>query len=287
MKRVTVLAMATLLLAVLVLAGCGGAPSPTPYPTYTAYPTYTPVPVETPTEEPAATVVEATGTPVPPTPTPPAPSPTSVPSTPTPIPASPTLVPPTPTPTPLPRGDIIFSDDFSNPNSGMTQVALGNEERREYVGGRYRVYLKNLSAWTWYDAPVLGDFVLDVEVTQVAGGVGRIAPTVIFRVQDNDNMYQFGINSESEFFVWRGSVARGDMLLDGGDAPSVKPMGQVNRLTVICRGPELSFYANGQLITAVQDDTFASGRIGLGGIVLDEGELDVYYDNLFVYTLVQ
>ncbi|HUW12954.1 MAG TPA: hypothetical protein VM537_24725 [Anaerolineae bacterium] len=286
MKHRNWLIVASLLLTgLLLLPACGGGgAAPTPYPTYTAYPTYTPLPVETPTEE-ATPTLEPSATPVPQSPTPSEPSPTPIPPTATPIPASPTPVPPTPTPTPLPRGDIIFSDDFSNPNSGLHQSAKPNEKREEYLDGRYRIWLNNITTAVAYESLVVTDFVLDVDVTQVAG-TSQMGAGVVVRHQEGDNKYNFIISADGWFHVSRASEARGWMTLDYGAAPSARPIGQTNHLTVICRGQQMSFYVNGQWVSTVQDDTFANGSVGLRGNA-EGGEIDVYFDNLYVYALGQ
>ncbi|MBC7237697.1 MAG: hypothetical protein H5T69_17790, partial [Chloroflexi bacterium] len=61
--------------------------------------------------------------------------------------------------------------------------------------------------------------------------------------------------------------------------------GQPNRLKVVCRGPEMEFYANGHLLTKVHEATYPLGCVGLlAGSALD-GDIDVRFDNLLVEAL--
>jgi hypothetical protein len=156
----------------------------------------------------------------------------------------------------------------------------------EYVDGRYRVFLDHTTAKAEQGSVVLGDFILDVDVTQVGGDTRGTAMGVSFRVQDPENFYSAKISGEGWFTVERNSRARGDMGLDSGAAPPVRPMGQTNHLTVLCRGQEMSFYVNGQLLSTVQDDTFTGGRVAIRGNA-PEGQIDIYFDNLYVYALAQ
>jgi len=180
----------------------------------------------------------------------------------------------------------MFFDDFSNPDSGLYQSARPDEKRCEYIDGRYRIWLKNSTTAAAYESLVFDDFVLDVDVTQVAGSTSGAGPGVVVRQQGGDNKYNFVISAEGRFFVSRSSEARGYMTLDYGDAPSVRPVGQANHLTVICRGQQMTFYVNGQSVSTVQDDTFRSGLVGVRGNAEDV-EIDVYFDNLYVYALAQ
>ena len=232
-----------------------------------------PVASNTPTLMPTATdtsVPANTPTPQPPTPTsPPAPSPTPV--------------PPTPTPTPLPRDAVIYFDDFSNPNSGFFQVAREGQ-RCEYVDGRYRIYLDHTTSKVEHESLTVGDFILDVDATQVAGATSGTQFGVAVRIQGPDDSYGFKISSDGTFLVERKSLARGNMRLDYGNAPSVRPVGQSNHLTVLCRGQDMHFYVNGYLVSTVQDDVFGSGRIAIRGNASD-AQIDVSFDNLYVYAL--
>jgi len=278
----------SLLVGVLLLSACGAGPTADIEATaqaaveaalataQAALPTNTPVAQPTPTPE-------RTDTPIPASPTPAEPSPTPVPPSPTPIPPTPTPVPPTPTPTALPRGPVIYFDDFSNPNSGFFQFA-GEGQRCEYVDGRYRIYLDHTTTKVEQESLVVDDFVLDVDATQVAGATTGTQFGVAVRIQGPDDSYGFKISSDGTFLVERKSLGRGNMRLDYGYAPSIKPMGQSNHLTVLCRGHDMHFYVNGQLVSTVQDDVFGSGRIAIRGNA-SEGQIDLSFDNLYVYDL--
>jgi len=138
-----------LILAGLLIGGCGGREEPTP--TRTPIPTYTSTPegqqpvtaAQNPAaQQPAAQLPAPTNTPVPPTatftPEPPTTTPTPIPPTDTPIPtetptATPTDTPtitPSPTPTPTPTPDYAFSLELAE--QFPTQLP-GVDEVRVYV----------------------------------------------------------------------------------------------------------------------------------------------------------
>ena len=134
MRRDRVLVILALLLAAILLAACGAAPTPTavPSPTKTARPTFTPAPTRTATPKVTPTptvtntpVATATSTPKPtdtpkPTNTPRPPTNTPVPAPPAP-PAPPTDTPvPPATPTPQkPYAALLFGTE---PNCGVSLV---------------------------------------------------------------------------------------------------------------------------------------------------------------------
>jgi hypothetical protein len=143
-KAVTRLGWLFVLLAALLVGGCGGREEPTP--TRTPVPTYTPTPVwQQPVaaaQNPAAQPVAPTDTPIPPTatftPEPPTTTPTPIPPTETPThtptdTATPTHTPtvtPSPTPTPTPTPDYAFALEMAE--QFPTQLP-GVDEVRVYV----------------------------------------------------------------------------------------------------------------------------------------------------------
>jgi len=147
-KCVNRLVWPLLLLAALLLSGCGGREEATP--TRTPVPTYTPTPLgqQPLVQQPAAQPVAATDTPIPPaatfTPVPPTATPTPIPPTDTPIPTetptatptdTPTITPSptptlTPTPTPTPTPDYAFVLEMAE--QFPTQLP-GVDEGRVYV----------------------------------------------------------------------------------------------------------------------------------------------------------
>jgi hypothetical protein len=170
-----------------------------------------------------------------------------------------------PTPTPVPPGTPLFSDDFSDPESGWGKSSDEKVERR-YEGGEYVILVKkdNWAAWAWGTEEMFADFALEAEVRQVEGPESAKFG-LVFRHRDNDNFYYFRISGSGKYQV--GKQVNGEWQ-DIGDmkwTPSshIKTGGATNHLKVVCQGPQIALYVNGQHLTTVSDDSFAEGEVGL------------------------
>jgi hypothetical protein len=99
-----------------------------------------------------------------------------------------------PTPTPVPPGTPLFSDDFSDPESGWSERSDEEVERR-YEDGEYVILVKkdNWATWTWGTEETFADFTLEAEVRQVEGPESARFG-LIFRHRDNGNFYYFRIS---------------------------------------------------------------------------------------------
>jgi hypothetical protein len=186
------------------------------------------------------------------------------------------------TPTPLPHGPVIYFDDFGDLSSGFPQWSEP-DNRARYVDGHYQIYLSGTSTKSVHQSLEVDDFILDVDATAMTGSSDN-KYGVVFRVQGWDDFYAARINSRGEFYMERHSTVRGDMDLVSGTSDAIRPMGSINRLTVVCRGPEMSFYVNGRLVATGWDDVFLHGGVGIRATATS-GNIDVYFDNFYVYAL--
>lgn len=179
--------------------------------------------------------------------------------------------------TPLP-----YTDDFSDPNSGWQTLSDLNADVR-YENGRLRIIVKleNLTQWS-AAGKRFKDAIFEVEA-RPNGGPTDNGFGVLFRIQDRKNFYHFGISSDG---YWRaGYMKDGDWVNwdDWQPHPAIRLGGQTNRIKVVMRGNELSFFVNDQPISSKQDDTFASGDIGVFALTLiDKPGTDVSFDNVRV-----
>ncbi|MDW8350617.1 MAG: hypothetical protein RML99_01800 [Anaerolineae bacterium] len=183
----------------------------------------------------------------------------------------------TPDLTPLP-----YTDDFSDPSSGWQTLSDLNADVR-YDGGGLRIIVKleNLTQWS-AAGKNFKDAVFEVDA-RPNGGPTDNGFGVLFRMQDRKNFYHFGISSDG---YWRaGYVKDGDWENwdDWQPHPAIKLGSETNRIKVVMRGSELSFFVNDQPISSKQDDTFASGDIGVFALTLiDKPGTDVTFDNVRV-----
>jgi hypothetical protein len=93
---------------------------------------------------------------------------------------------------------VLYADDFSDPNSGW-DVREGPDASTRYSGGRYEIVVNEVD-WVAWGNPGLSftDFVLEVDVTQVAGTDDNDFG-VLLRYVDVDNFYRFEISGDGYY----------------------------------------------------------------------------------------
>jgi hypothetical protein len=88
---------------------------------------------------------------------------------------------------------------------------------------------------------------------------------LMFRVQDNEKeFYNFRITPDGQF-VFESWSELEDLLLFGPQESEfiVTGQGKTNRLKVIAVGSNFELYINGNKVSTVNDETYATGKIGL------------------------
>lgn len=180
---------------------------------------------------------------------------------------------------------LLYSDDFSDPDSGWDSVADDNRETY-YENGEYVILVKQekWAAWTRGTEDTFSDFTLETEARLVEGPESARFG-VVFRYKDGDNFYYFYISGEGKYRVGK---QQDDEWQSVGDvmwtpSPHIKTGGATNRLKVVCIGSKITLYVNGQHLITVQDDTFDEGRVGLiAETVKGSDPIKVAFDNLVV-----
>lgn len=170
--------------------------------------------------------------------------------------------------------------------SGKWELTSNADVVRQITGGALYMGVapEDFIAWTGYDGQ-FKDFYLEVDATHLAGPVVNIIG-VLFRKADDDNFYMAMISSdgyaalgnwEDEGVTWlhewaqTNAVARGEAV--------------ENRIGVLAVGRDLVLLVNDEEIARVADASHAAGDIALlAGTAADEGNLEVSFDNLRIWT---
>ena len=177
--------------------------------------------------------------------------------------------------------EAILFDEFDDPTSGWDEKS--NSERAQ--GYRDGAYFINVTTTDWivWDTPGynVDDFVFRVDVVQPAGDEGN-AYGVLFRYVDSDNFYRFGITGGGLFSLFMQQQDEWITLVDWRQSAYLNPLGELNRLKVICQGDQITLYANDHELVNVTEDTFARGDIGLFAAAYDVPEVEAVFDNLWV-----
>lgn len=222
----------------------------------------TPVPTET------QSLPEAT-LPAPETPLPMQPgSETPTPSA-TPAPTNTPTALPEPSATPLSSdpvlglGDPTWQDTFESAE-GWALVS-DSHSNFEVANGQMVMTSYNADYWnSWaLTQPRVEVFYMEAEGSS-GTCAGRDRWGLFFRAPDYTQGYLYGLSCDGRYALWAWNGVQEVYLVDWTDSPHIlKGADQVNRIGVKADGNRLSLYANGQLLTEIRDDSYASGRFGL------------------------
>lgn len=183
---------------------------------------------------------------------------------------------------------VLLADDFSDPASGWPE-----EEHEDwttlYQDGQYlmAILTANRAAWVTASNESYADFSLSADVL-LESKEGDGTAGLLFRMQDADNYYYFEISDFGEYKIgaqvdgrWR-SIAGGERAY----SKHINIAGESNRVEVVCSGPEMSAYVNGELLATVTDAAFAKGRVGvIAQSTGDSGVVVALFDDFLVTSV--
>jgi hypothetical protein len=195
------------------------------------------------------------------------------------------VLPPTPTPRPAATSQLLYRDDFTDPNSGWQRWS-GAKGTQDYLNGEYFIHLDQPSSllWAFGSNEQFGDSTVEVDAHKVTGA-DAARWGLIFRKQDVDNFYYFYIDGQGNYLVGVRDKGQYRNLGNGrwNESAAIQKGSAPNRLKVVTRGSEIGLYANGELLTTLQDDTIAQGQSGLL-VQKDDGKdpVEVAFGNFVV-----
>lgn len=181
---------------------------------------------------------------------------------------------------------LLFSDDFSNENSGW--------DRTSYDGGvlgytedGYRISISQSNLLFWANpGQNFKDMTVEVNAQLNDGGEDNFFG-VICRYQDADNFYALMVGSDGDYAIRKrleGSaltVISGDGL---GNSEAILPGNEVNQIKAECLGDQLRLYANDELLVEVTDADISAGDLGLIAGTFKSPEAEILFTDLEVYT---
>ena len=187
------------------------------------------------------------------------------------------------TPAALAKLTLIYSDDFNDSETGWGEVFEPGTVR-QYGGSRYHIIAKENDVFTWSK---LGrdftDFVLEVDATQDEGPSNN-SYGVLFRSQDAEHFYRFGISGDGFYFLDKSVGSEWVPVIDWTESPYINRGQASNRLKVTCAGPQITLHVNDQHLADVTDDSYDHGDIGLFAASFAEPNVHITFDNLKVWA---
>jgi hypothetical protein len=140
----------------------------------------------------------------------------------------------------------------------------------------------------WWTNPIrsFDDVVIDVTATQI-GGSSDNAYGIICRYQDEENFYLFLISGDGYYTIgkYQAGEDRVTYLTEDGQYIASEHINQdqaTNDIQARCIGNDLSLSVNGMPLLTVVDSEFSTGDIGLAVSTLQQGTVEIAFDDLTV-----
>ncbi|MGB1250582.1 MAG: hypothetical protein ACPG8W_08235 [Candidatus Promineifilaceae bacterium] len=183
---------------------------------------------------------------------------------------------------------VLFSDSFAAETVCGWALFNGGESA-EIIDGVLRITAATNGLIAWSNPGYsFTDSEMTVQTRQLTGPNDN-AYGVICRYLDDENFYIFLISGDGYYAIGKYQTGISQIQYLTGAAPDhyiqsdvISQGATLNQLRVRCVGNRLSMYANGTLLTEVEDSTFTSGDIGVAAGVFDAGRLVVEFDNVQV-----
>ena len=147
---------------------------------------------------------------------------------------------------------------------------------------------ENRLGWTFnstVDELAAVDYLVEVDVEQVAGP-DDAELGLIFRFVDEENFYFFAVSNLGTYSLWKLVDNEWEAILDWTETDALQTDAEaINRLSVLTEGSQITLLANDVALAQLEDDTFATGTVGLMVGTFDEVGVDVAFDNLDLWVL--
>ena len=195
---------------------------------------------------------------------------------------------PTNTPAPTePTVNILFEDDFSDPNSGWDRSDWASGIT-DYNNGTYRMLVKvpDYDIWANPGRYFEGDVRVEADVTKVAGEYDDDYGLICRYSGEpsSPSYYYFIISSDGYAVIGKVTAGENEYISDEKmtSSDAIKQGMTTNRLRADCIGSTLTLYVNGQMVTSVTDSSFTGGDIGFMAGTFEIPSSEVSFDNLVV-----
>ncbi|MCC6805432.1 MAG: hypothetical protein IT319_21310 [Anaerolineae bacterium] len=182
-------------------------------------------------------------------------------------------------------GDVILQADFSQPTQWESYVNADQNVNFRIEDGAYRAQAWDGGfMWTIHE-PMVSDVVIEVEATQLSeyrnnayGVMCRASPSA------NGNGYYFLISGDGQYTIRRGAVDEVRALIPFTASDAIRQDRGINRIRAVCIGTYLALYVNDTFVAETRDDYYRQGYTGLTAAVVDDGDVDIAFDDLKVWS---
>jgi hypothetical protein len=186
-------------------------------------------------------------------------------------------------------GGALFADDFSgDKDCGWLEYSRGGAVAVIEDGVLKLSTSSPGEIWWTNPQRSFDDVIINVRAEQLSGPDDN-AYGVICRYHDEQNFYLFLISGDGYYAIGKYSGPENRIMYltpDGQFAPSdVIRQGAVsNDIQASCIGNQLSLAVNGEPLLTVTDPDFKSGDIGVAASTLQQGTVEIAFDDLRVFA---
>jgi hypothetical protein len=192
-------------------------------------------------------------------------------------------------PDPCNAGGTLFADDFNGEqNCGWVEYNRGGAVVAMEDGSLKISTSSPGEIWWTNPERNFDDVIINVEASQIAG-VNDNAYGIICRYQDEQNFYMFLISGDGYYAIgkYSGTDVPVTYLTSDGQYQASDLINQgeaTNDIQASCIGNQLSLAVNGEPLLTVTDNDFASGDIGLAASAMQQGTVEISFDDLRVFA---
>lgn len=186
-------------------------------------------------------------------------------------------------------GGTLFMDDFSgDQDCGWQEYSRGGAVAG-LEDGELRLSTSSPGE-IWWTNPQrsFDDVIINVRAEQLSGPDDN-AFGVICRYRDEQNFYMFLISGDGYYAIgkYAGPENRVTYLTPDGQfvaSDLIQQGAAINDIQASCIGNQLSLAVNGEPLLTVTDPDFKSGDIGVAVSTLQQGTVEVAFDDIRVFA---
>ena len=188
---------------------------------------------------------------------------------------------PASTSTPV-NSDILYFDDFSDPQSGWW---VGEDESGKafYSDGKYHLLMYKGDMGNCANTnETYSDGVINLEIQHLSGDQESEAG-IIFRDNENGNGYVFLLTRDGNFHLEKYVNNSPTSLLQVNNSDRILVGTRTNKITISMHNRNFYFFINDTHIGSVEDSSFSSGDVGLCVFPGASSDAEYAFDNFVVY----
>jgi hypothetical protein len=186
-----------------------------------------------------------------------------------------------------PGGNVLFSDDFGDPQSGW-DVRQTDNGASGYRNGRYfiRVDMPKYQLWSSPGQSFEGDVAVEVTASP-ASSPQENEMGVICRYQDKKNFIYGSVGADGYYAIVEIKNDKATILTGNGKfqpADAIPVGSETYLIRLACEGDRYTLFVDGEQIDSANSSAFSGGDAGLLTGAFDQGGVEILFDDFKVST---